>query len=219
MAMPRGSAPPSGPESVPGPPTGPAGDPAGTLAIVGRSWLWILGAAVATLAPGVLILVWPDETLHVLAVLLGLNLLVTGCFRFVSSFARREHADRLAGLLVAVLFVLAGVLCLRHPLQTVTALSLLVGIVWLVSGVVTLHSGLATADLPHRGLVIAAGVLGIVAGIVVLALPAESAHALIRLLGLWLVLLGLFELVLALAWRAALRGSRAPAPPGPGTAA
>jgi uncharacterized membrane protein HdeD (DUF308 family) len=42
---------------------------------------------------------------------------------------------------------------------------------------------------------------------VVLALPAESARALTRLLGLWLVLLGLFELVLALAWRAALRRS------------
>ena len=47
--------------------------------------------------------------------------------------------------------------------------------------------------------------LGIVAGIVVLALPTESARALTRLLGLWLVLLGLAEVAVALAWRAALR--------------
>jgi uncharacterized membrane protein HdeD (DUF308 family) len=57
-----------------------------------------------------------------------------------------------------------------------------------------------------------AAVLGIVAGIVVLALPAESARALTRLLGLWLVLLGLAEAVVALAWRAALRRTR---PAGP----
>jgi uncharacterized membrane protein HdeD (DUF308 family) len=136
---------------------------------------------------------------------------VTGAFRFVSSFARDESGERLTGLLVAVLYVLAGVLCLRNPLQTIAALSLIVGVVWLVSGAVTLHTALAAKDLPHRGFVLAAAVLGIVAGIVVLALPAESARALTRLLGLWLILLGLFEVAVALAWRAALRRSFPPA--------
>jgi uncharacterized membrane protein HdeD (DUF308 family) len=192
---------------------GQAGDdPARALAVLGRSWTWILGSAVATLVPGVLILVWPDETLHVLAVLIGLYLLVTGAFRFVSSFAREHHGERFAGLLLAVLYVLAGVLCLRNPLQTIAALSLIVGVVWLVSGVVTLHTALVAPDLPHRGFVLAAAVLGIVAGIVVLALPTESARALTRLLGLWLILLGLFETAVAFAWRAALRRSRTPAP-------
>jgi uncharacterized membrane protein HdeD (DUF308 family) len=58
-------------------------------------------------------------------------------------------------------------------------------------------------------------VLAVVAGIVVLALPAESARALTRLLGLWLVLLGLGETVVALAWRAALRKTRATGPRAP----
>src|SRR5690348_10256799 len=73
---------------------------------LGRSWTWILASAIATLVPGVLVLVWPDETLHVLAVLIGLYLLVGGVFRFVTAFSRREHGDRLPALLVAVLFVL-----------------------------------------------------------------------------------------------------------------
>ena len=182
---------------------------------LGRSWTWLLGSAVATLVPGVLILVWPEGTLHVLAVLIGPYLLVTGAFRFVAVFAREGH-ERLPGLLLAVLYVLAGVLCLRNPLQTITALSLIVGLVWLVSGILTLYTALATKDLPHRGVVLGAAVLGIVAGIVVLALPAESARALTRLLGLWLVLLGLGEAVVALAWRAALRKTH---PTGPGTPA
>ncbi|GAA0636126.1 HdeD family acid-resistance protein [Streptomyces thermocarboxydovorans] len=194
-------------------PRGPE-DSADVLARLGRSWTWLLGPAVATLVPGVLMLVWPDATLHVLAVLIGLYLLATGAFRFVAVFAREGH-ERLPGLLVAVLFVLAGVLCLRNPLQTIAALSLIVGAVWLVSGVLTLYTALALRDLPHRGVLAAAGVLGVVAGIVVLALPAESAHALTRLLGLWLVLLGLTEAAVALAWRAALRRTQ---PPGPGAA-
>ncbi|MGC5040800.1 MULTISPECIES: HdeD family acid-resistance protein [unclassified Streptomyces] len=187
----------------PGPPR-PA-DPAELLAALGRSWTWILASAVAILVPGVLLLVWPEATLHVVAVLIGLYLLAAGAFRFVGTFAREEQGHRLPSLLLAVLYVLGGVLCLRDPLQTITALSLITGLVWLVSGMLTLYTALAARGLPHRGLVLGAAVLAVVAGIVVLALPAESARALTRLLGLWLVLLGLAEAGLAFAWRAALR--------------
>ncbi|WP_405909755.1 MULTISPECIES: HdeD family acid-resistance protein [unclassified Streptomyces] len=208
MTVSRGQAPSTGPEHMPGGAApAPASDPADVLAGLGRSWQWILGSAIATLVPGILVLVWPDETLHVLAVLIGLYLLVTGAFRFVAAFGRDESGERLPGLLLAVLYVLAGVLCLRNPLQTIAALSLIVGIVWLVSGILTLFTAIAAKDLPHRGFVIGGAVIAILAGIVVLALPTESARALTRLLGLWLVLLGLVEVALAFAWRAALRRS------------
>ncbi|MER5842133.1 HdeD family acid-resistance protein [Streptomyces prasinus] len=220
MTMPRGPASHAGEERRrTGAGTGPRDDSAYVLARLGRSWTWLLGSAATTLVPGVLVLVWPEGTLHVLAVLVGLYLLVTGAFRFVAVFGREEHGERLPGLLLAVLYVLAGVLCLRHPLQTVAALSLIVGVVWLVSGILTLYTALVARDLPHRGVVLGAAVLGIVAGIVVLALPAESARALTRLLGLWLVLLGLAEAVVALAWRAALRKAHATGPRAPAGAA
>jgi uncharacterized membrane protein HdeD (DUF308 family) len=180
-------------------------DSAGLSARLASSWTLILGSALATLIPGILVLVWPHETLHVLAVLIGLYLLVTGAFRFVGAFSRAEHDERLPRLLVALLFVLAGVLCLRHPLQTIAALSLVVGAVWLVSGMLTAYTAFADRDLPHRAFVLGAGALGMVAGLVVLALPAPSAVVLTRLLGLWLVLLGLAELIVAFAWRDALR--------------
>ncbi|GGY51471.1 HdeD family acid-resistance protein [Streptomyces omiyaensis] len=196
--------------------TAPSGaDPADQLARLGRSWLWLLGAAIATLVPGIVALVWPDATLHVLGVVVGLYLLVVGGFRFVMVFGRRTAGERIPGLLVAVVFILGGVLCLRHPLQTIGVLSLAVGAVWLVSGVVTLYGAIAAEGLPHRGLVIGVAVLGIAAGIVVLALPAESARVLTRLLGLWLVLLGLAETALALAWRSTLRKAGIPGRDGP----
>ncbi|MET7456471.1 DUF308 domain-containing protein [Streptomyces sp. NPDC005574] len=210
MTVSRDPASRTGPEHRPDGAAPPAADdPAEVLAKLGRSWTWILGSAVATLVPGILVLVWPDETLNVLAILIGLYLLVTGSFRFVATFARDDHGERLPSLLLAVLYVLAGVLCLRNPLQTIAALSLIVGVVWLVSGILTLYTALAAKDLPHRGFVIGAAVIAVLAGIVVLALPAESALALTRLLGLWLVLLGLVEVAVAFAWRAALRRSRA----------
>ncbi|MET9890888.1 DUF308 domain-containing protein [Streptomyces sp. NPDC006465] len=219
MTESRGSAPYTGSEPRPdGSASAPPGDPAAVLAGVGASWTWLLGSAFATLIPGILVLVWPEETLHILAVLLGLYLLVIGLFRFVSVFGHREQGNLFAALLISVLYVLAGVLCLRNPLQTIAALSLIVGIVWLVSGVLTAYTAIASKDLPHRGFVLCAAAIGIIAGIVVLALPTESARALTRLLGLWMVLIGLVELAVAFAWRAALRravsaGPRDPASP------
>jgi uncharacterized membrane protein HdeD (DUF308 family) len=209
MTIPRGPASRTGPEhspdgAVPGRAPGQAGGAAQALEQLGRSWTWVLASSIMTLVPGVLVLVWPDETLHVLAVLIGLYLLVNGAFRFVAVFAG-SGVERVVPLIMSVLFVLAGVLCLRNPLQTIAALSLIVGVVWLVTGILTLYTAIAAEDMPHRGFVVGAAVIGIVAGIVVLAMPSESARALTRLLGLWLVLLGLAELVLALAWRAALR--------------
>ncbi|MFF2204068.1 HdeD family acid-resistance protein [Streptomyces sp. NPDC058145] len=206
MTESRGTTPGTGPsDAFGGAAAGPGPGPGEAMTVLARSWIWILGSAVVTLVPGVLILVWPDETLHVLAVLIGLYLLLIGALRFVTAFSRAGAGERLPGLLIALLFVLAGVLCLRNPLQTIAALSLIVGLAWLASGILTLYTAISAEDLPHRGVVLGAALLGIVAGIVVLVLPTESARALTRLLGLWLVLLGLVELAVALTWRAALR--------------
>ncbi|MFB0631056.1 HdeD family acid-resistance protein [Streptomyces sp. AB3(2024)] len=182
-------------------------DPEDVLKQLGSSWRWALGFALATLIPGILILVWPDETLHVLAVIIGLQLLVAGAFRFVSAFSHSgdRGGSRLAGVLISMLAFLAGVLVLRHPMQTIGALSLILGVFWLLSGVLTAYTAIADHALVHRGLVFGLGALGVIAGIVVLCFPVDSAVALTRLLGLWLVLLGVFEVVMAFVLRSATR--------------
>ncbi|KPI04293.1 protein of unknown function DUF308 membrane [Actinobacteria bacterium OV450] len=188
-------------------------DPEDTLKQVGASWRWALGFALATLIPGILVLVWPDETLHILAVIIGLQLLVAGVFRFVTAFSHgNDGGSRLASVLVALLAFLAGVLVLRHPLQTIGALSLILGVFWLLTGVLTAYVAIADRGLVHRGLLFGLGVLGTVAGIVVLCFPVDSAVALTRLLGLWLVLLGVFEVVMAFALRSATRDIRSRPP-------
>ncbi|WP_030154226.1 HdeD family acid-resistance protein [Streptomyces sp. NRRL S-244] len=182
-------------------------DPDDYLKQLGSSWHWALGFALATLIPGILILVWPDETLHILAVIIGLQFLVAGVFRFVTAFSHGGDGggSRLAGVLIAMIAILAGVLVLRHPMQTIGVLSLIVGVFWLLTGVLRAYTAIADRALVHRGLLFGLGMLGVVAGVVVLCFPVDSAVALTRLLGLWFVLLGVFELVMALALRSSTR--------------
>ncbi|MEU1621368.1 DUF308 domain-containing protein [Streptomyces sp. NPDC005722] len=195
------------------PTQGPA-DPEEVLGKLGGSWGWSLGFALATLAAGVIVLVWPDETLHVLAVVIGLYLLATGVFRFVTAFSRPDGGSRVTAVVVAVVAVLAGVLCLRHPLQTAAVLSLVLGAYWLVSGLLVGFVAVTGRDMPHRGMAFAVAALGVVAGVVVLAFPVQSAVALARLIGLWLVLLGLAEVAAALALRSLAARPAPPRPPG-----
>ncbi|MEU5210041.1 DUF308 domain-containing protein [Streptomyces sp. NPDC020742] len=195
--------------SVPGGSSSQRGraDAQDVLGALGGSWHWALGFALATLVPGILILVWPDETLRILAVIIGLQLLLAGVFSFVRAFSREaRQGGRVAGVLIALVAILAGVLCLRHPLQTIAALSLIVGLYWVFAGFLTVFVAIADRELAHRGLTFVAGALGVVAGIVVLCFPVESAVALAWLLGLWLVVLGILELVVAFSLRSALRG-------------
>lgn len=177
MTMPRGPASHPGQEHEPdGAGPGPMADSAEVLARLGRSWRRLLGPALATLVLGVLVLVRPEETLHVLAVLIGLYLLVTGAFRFVAVFGREEHGERLPGLLLTVLYVLAGVLCLRNPLQTVAALSLIVGVVRLVSGLLTLYSAVAIRD-STRTLLVVAVITALIAYLFGTGRPARAVRA------------------------------------------
>ncbi|MEU5811634.1 DUF308 domain-containing protein [Streptomyces sp. NPDC047718] len=191
-------------------------DPEDVLRELGGSWHWALGLALATLIPGILILVWPDETLHVLAVIIGLQLLVAGVLGFVRAFSHSSAGgSRLASVLIALLSFLAGVLVLRHPMQTIGALSLIVGVFWLLTGVLTAYTAIADRSLAHRGLLFGLGALGAIAGIVVLCFPVETAVALTRLLGLWLVLLGVLEVVMAFALRSSTRRALSLGPPPP----
>jgi uncharacterized membrane protein HdeD (DUF308 family) len=146
----------------------------------------------------------------VFAVVIGLQFIAVGVARFVTAFApgRAEAGSRVLYVLLSLLAILAGVLCLRHQLQAVTVLALIIGVVWLVGGIVLLFTAIADHESGYRGFAVAAGGLSIVAGVVVLGFPTQSVVALARLVGLWLVLLGLFDIGLAIAMRVTAHRAR-----------
>jgi len=175
------------------------------LSAVGRSWIWALAGSLVTLAAGIMVLAWPEETARVFAIVIGVQFIAVGVVRLVMAIGS-EHSRHGAGVLPVIfslLSILAGVLCLRHQLQTVTVLALIVGALWLIGGVLMIYTSISERSTPHRGARVAIGGLTLVAGILVLGYPTESVIALARLIGLWLILLGLFDLGVVIAVRVA----------------
>jgi uncharacterized membrane protein HdeD (DUF308 family) len=173
-------------------------DPADVLDRVGRHWGWVLAFGIVTVLVGLLVLVWPGRTLIVVAVLFGIQLVVMGIFRFASAFGHDLTAGtRTLFALLGVFSLIVGLYALRHVLITVLALALLLGIFWIISGSVELFNALSNRGMEGRGWAIASGILGILAGIVVLVYPAPSLLVLALVLGIWLLVFGIMEIVAA----------------------
>ncbi len=158
----------------------------------GSSWIWMLLFGIATVILGLLALSWPGKTIAVIALLFGIQLLISGLFRTVLSLTTPGH-HRAWHLLVGILSIVAGVLCLRDLFQTIQLLVLILGIYWIIGGVLDFFGGLANRELPNRWVTVASGALGFMAGVLVLTYPGLSLLMLTWILGAWLIVLGTME--------------------------
>jgi uncharacterized membrane protein HdeD (DUF308 family) len=166
---------------------------------LGRHWGWLLAYGILTLVAGIAVLAWPSETLLVLAVLFGIQLIISGIFRFVGALATDDltGGTRVLLALLGVLSIIVGLWAVRHVLLTLLALIVFLGIFWIVNGAIEIFTALAHRETPQRGWTIAMGVLSVLAGIIVLAYPGLSLYGLAIILGIWLLIFGVMEMAAA----------------------
>lgn len=193
----EGAAPPK--TRYPGPPMLPGAS----------AWPVLLAAAFPVLAMGVLLLAWPKATLTIVAILIGVALLVTGVIKLYDGFTTQEEGGgrRVADVLIGVLAVIAGLYCLRHHALSIAIVAFVVGAFWLLYGIADLAVS-ATSPLPGRGLRAVAGLISLVAGLLVLLWPRITVILLVRILGIWLIIYAVILAMLAFGVRAQERRDR-----------
>jgi uncharacterized membrane protein HdeD (DUF308 family) len=174
-------------------------DPADMLSQVARNWGWALAFGILTVALGIVALAWPGRTLVVLAVLFGIQLIVTGIFRFVAAFAfdMLSGGTRVLMALLGVLSLIIGIYAVRHLAVSLLALGLLLGIYWVVSGVTELFTAISHQEMSGRGWTALMGGLSVVAGLILVSYPGISLVALAVIVSVWLLIFGFGEIALA----------------------
>jgi uncharacterized membrane protein HdeD (DUF308 family) len=167
--------------------------------LVKTAWQMLLAAGVAAILLGVIALAWTGPTLAVIGALFGAYLLVSGVFQLAGAFAAHVPAHlRVLGLVSGALGVALGLICFRGPGQSILLLALWIGIGWLLRGTMTTVLALSTEGLPARGWQVFLGVVTFVAGIVLIVSPFGSIVALAVVAGVWLIVIGVMEIVHAL---------------------
>jgi uncharacterized membrane protein HdeD (DUF308 family) len=167
--------------------------------LVGRSWGWVLFFGVVTLVLGVLVAVRPESSIYFFAFVLGIWLLLSGLFRVVVAIADDEDPAGMRWLvaILGVLSVIIGILFLRHAEETLTSLAFLIGLFWVVGGMIEFFTAYGDRSIDARGFRVVMGLLAIAAGIVTLVWPGITLVVLAVVIGAWLAIYGLLEIAVS----------------------
>lgn len=170
------------------------GEPPPSAVAAAASWQATLLLGVLTLILGLLVSFHPSGSLNVVAVLLGVLMILSGIFHLVRVFDSRERHRVWLGI-SGLLFIVIGVILIRHLHLTIAVIGLIVGIAWIVQGLTALIGGVSGGVREGRAWWITFGVISLIAGIVVAAAPVTSLNVLAILLGIWFVVMGIFEII------------------------
>jgi uncharacterized membrane protein HdeD (DUF308 family) len=170
-------------------------------------WLVIAMGAISIVA-GVLAIVYPELTLLALAIFTGVNLIVLSGLSLADAFASDgDDGSRTLSAVVGVLGVIAGLVVLRRPGETLIVLVLAIGIWLVVSGAVQVFRAFQQPEDRALRLVVAGG--EIVLGALLLILPDLSLRSVAILAGISFILRG--ALAVYAGWQLHRAGGAAPA--------
>jgi uncharacterized membrane protein HdeD (DUF308 family) len=154
-------------------------------------WLFVL-FGVVTLGVGVFFVVSPHETLSTFTVIAGIFLLVDGVLALIASIVNKGDGRGLLAL-IGVLSVLAGLVLIKKPFDTLVAFTLIVGVWFVVTGVVRFVVALGEPE--GRGGNIVTAIFDLLAGIVILSWPDLGLSTVAVIIGLVLIVRGALFIV------------------------
>ena len=175
-------------------------------AMLQHLWKSTLLSGILAVILGILVLVWPGKTVVVAAIFFGAYLLITGIAQVIFAFSLDVSAGgRVLLFLSGAASLILAVLCFRHFGEgyAVLLLAIWIGVGFIFRGVATTVSAISDPGLPGRGWSIFFGVITIIAGVIVMASPFESIVTLALVVGIWLIVIGVFEVVSAFGIRKA----------------
>lgn len=168
----------------------------GAALAISRSWGIVLFLGIMSVLIGILAIAWPLATVVVVAVLLSIWLIVTGIFQVIRGFSRGLSGGMRALLFISgLLSLILGIIMLTGVFRAVEILAIFIGISFLFRGMGSFF--IAAEQKEGRGWNIFGGIIMVIGGFVLLLWPAITLSALAWVTGVWLVVIGSFEIFAA----------------------
>ncbi|GMA28710.1 HdeD family acid-resistance protein [Arenivirga flava] len=159
---------------------------------------WVIGTAVAGILLGIIGLLVPPAALLGIALVFGISLIVIGTARLVLAFSITdlERRERWFLGLLGALVTVAGVLVLSNPWQSLIVLGIVIGLGWIADGVASIAVATQGFSARARWLPVIAGIVSIVAGVIVMIFPATGLTTFVLVAAILLILVGVATLFL-----------------------
>lgn len=178
------------------------------LAIAARQWWVLVLQGVLGIIVGIVAILAPDLALVTIALLFGAWAIVSGVAQLAAGWRIAEHRGKSWPFLLAgAVSVVAGVLAIAAPGITILYLILLLGAWILISGAMEVYTAWRIRnEVSGEWLLALIGVLRIVVGAVIVAMPVVGALLTAALFATWSILGGIAAF--ALGWRLRQFGGR-----------
>jgi uncharacterized membrane protein HdeD (DUF308 family) len=175
---------------------------------IARNWWLFVLLGVICVATGIAAIVWPDITLLALGLIFGIYLLFAAVMEIIDAIVGPPGGRALSAIL-GVIALIAGLICIRRPGESLLAIVIVVGIYLVASGVIRIVLAFGLPD--GRVWAVALGALDAIIGIVILAWPGLGLATLAVFFALSMLLRGIFAIVIGFKLRS-LRHSDDPPP-------
>jgi uncharacterized membrane protein HdeD (DUF308 family) len=187
----------------------PAGE---MLQDVRRYGLLLIVAGALGVVAGLFAVAYPDITLLALALVAGINLMVLGIAGLIDAFGgERDTTVRVLCAVLGLLGLIAGLVVIRRPGESLLAILLVLGIWLVVNGIVDFVRAFATIE--DRALRLLSAIVDVVLGVLILALPELSLGTLAILVGISFIVRGGVAIARGIALRRHAPPVAADAPP------
>ncbi|MCK7598918.1 HdeD family acid-resistance protein [Microbulbifer sp. CAU 1566] len=181
------------------------------LRAMADNWWVALVRGLFAILFGVLTFVWPGISLLSLVILFGVYSLMDGIVAIYGAIKGRGEVSRSSLwwlLFVGITGIAAGVVTFIYPQVTALVLVIFIGAWALVRGIFEIIGAIRLRkEIEHEWLLIFAGMLSVIFGLVLLLKPGAGALALLWLIGTYAIIFGVILVWLALRLRKLARNT------------
>ena len=171
-----------------------AADDRSTMDLLRGSRITAYSIGLISLVAGI-VLAWPNRTVHVVAVILGIMFVVSGFGQAAEAITTHRKGTYWGLLLLRGLINLGiGLALIFWSSATITAVVWLIGLDFVITGLLALIVSFMLPKDMGRGRLLLEAVITIAIGVIIMVWPTATKNVLGVVLGIALVLLGLLFL-------------------------
>jgi uncharacterized membrane protein HdeD (DUF308 family) len=174
--------------------------------LIAHNWWLFVVTGVICIATAVAVVVWPDITLLAFGVIIGIYLLLAAIMEMVDAITG-EPGGRAISAILAVIALIAGVICIRRPGESLLAIVIVTGIYLIAAGVIRVVRAFDVAE--GRGWALLLAVVDVAIGCLIIAWPDLGLATIAILFAVTMLVRGIFAIVVGIR----LRGLRHEEPP------
>ncbi|MBV6303713.1 HdeD family acid-resistance protein [Candidimonas humi] len=168
------------------------------LAAIGGAWWLLLLRGIVAILFGILAFLWPGKSLLALILVYGIYTIADGIFSLGGAIRGGGLVPRWWLALAGVASLAAGVIAFGWPGLTVVVMVTLIGVWSIVRGVLEIIGAIKLRKVINNEWLLAlAGVVSVLFGLALVAMPGFGALVLLWIIGSWAIVFGVLFISLA----------------------